>query len=59
MRIGVSPEFGYWFFADRARDAGQVMVDRTVWQIRSGNGWWCVFGKNMVPQREGAWPCGS
>jgi putative transposase len=39
------PEFGYRFLVDEARDAGQVMVDRTAWRICSTNGWWSVFGK--------------
>jgi hypothetical protein len=39
------PEFGYRFLVDEARDAGQVMVDRTAWRICSVNGWWSVFGK--------------
>lgn len=39
------PEFGYRFLADEARDAGEVMADRTGWRIASENGWWSVFGK--------------
>ncbi len=39
------PEFGYRFLVDEARDAGQMMVDRTAWRICSVNGWWSVFGK--------------
>ncbi len=39
------PEFGYRFLLDEARDAGQVMVDRTAWRICSDNGWWSAFGK--------------
>jgi transposase InsO family protein len=38
------PEFGYRFLADEARDAGQVMADRTAWRICSDLGW-SVFGK--------------
>ncbi len=38
-------EFGYRFLADEARNAGQVMADRTAWRICSDNGWWSVFGK--------------
>lgn len=38
-------EFGYRFLVDEARDAGQVMADRTAWRICSANGWWSVFGK--------------
>ena len=33
------PEFGYRFLLDEARDAGQVMADRTAWRICSDNGW--------------------
>lgn len=33
------PEFGYRFLVDEARDAGQVMADRTAWRICSTNGW--------------------
>ena len=39
------PEFGYRLLADEAREAGEVMSDRTAWQITSENGWWSVFGK--------------
>ena len=39
------PEFGYRLLADEAREAGQVMADRTAWRICSDNGWWSVFGK--------------
>jgi transposase InsO family protein len=39
------PEFGYRFLADEARDAGQVMADRTAWRICSDLGWWSAFGK--------------
>lgn len=39
------PEFGYRYLADEARDAGQVMADRTAWRICSDNGWWSSFGK--------------
>jgi putative transposase len=39
------PEFGYRFLLDEARDAGQVMVERTAWRICSDNGWWSAFGK--------------
>jgi hypothetical protein len=39
------PEFGYRFLADEARDAGQVMTQRTAWRICSDNGWWSTFGK--------------
>ena len=39
------PEFGYRFLAEEARDAGQVMAERTAWRICSDNGWWSSFGK--------------
>lgn len=39
------PQFGYRLLADEARDAGQVMCDRTAWKICSNNGWWSTFGK--------------
>ena len=39
------PEFGYRYLLDEARDAGQVMVERTAWRICSDNGWWSAFGK--------------
>ena len=39
------PEFGYRFLADEAREAGQVMAERTAWRICADNGWWSAFGK--------------
>ncbi|MBO1031339.1 DDE-type integrase/transposase/recombinase [Tessaracoccus sp. SD287] len=39
------PEFGHRLLADEARDAGQVMADRTAWRITSANRWWSAFGK--------------
>ena len=39
------PEFGYRFLADEARQAGQVMAERTAWRICADNGWWSAFGK--------------
>jgi transposase InsO family protein len=39
------PEFGYRFLADEAREAGQVMADRTAWKICSQMGWFSAFGK--------------
>ena len=39
------PEFGHRLLADKARDAGESMADRTAWRIASENGWWSVFGK--------------
>ena len=42
---GDDPEFGYRFLADEARDAGEVMAERTAWRICSTNGWFSAFGK--------------
>lgn len=42
------PEFGYRFLVDEARDAGEVMADRTAWKICSDNGWWSAFGKRKA-----------
>ena len=42
------PEFGYRFLVDEARDAGQVMAQRTAWRICSENGWWSTFGKKKA-----------
>ena len=42
------PEFGYRFLVDEARDAGELMADRTAWRICSDNGWWCAFGKKKA-----------
>jgi transposase InsO family protein len=39
------PEFGYRFLADKARQDGHSMADRTAWRICSANGWWSAFGK--------------
>ena len=39
------PEFGYRFLADEAREAGEVMAERTAWRICSSNRWWSAFGK--------------
>ena len=44
------PEFGYRFLVDEARDAGQVMAQRTAWRICSENGWWSTFGKKKARQ---------
>ncbi len=30
---------------DEARDAGEVMAERTAWRICRDNGWWSAFGK--------------
>ncbi|MGC0368839.1 putative transposase [Microbacterium sp. SLBN-111] len=42
------PEFGHRLLADKARDAGQGMADRTAWRIASENGWWSAFGKRKA-----------
>jgi transposase InsO family protein len=42
---GDDPEFGYRFLVDEARDAGEVMAERTAWRICSANGWFSAFGK--------------
>lgn len=47
---GDDPEFGYRFLADEARDAGEVMAERTAWRICSTNGWFSAFGKK--PKRS-------
>ena len=39
------PEFGYRFLLDEARDAGQVIAERTAWKLCSQRGWWSAFGK--------------
>lgn len=39
------PEFGYRFLVDEARDAGEVMAERTAWKLCRDNGWWSAFGK--------------
>ena len=39
------PEFGYRFLVDEAKDAGEVMCERSAWRICRDNGWWSAFGK--------------
>ncbi len=39
------PEFGYRVLLDEARDAGEVMAERTAWRICRDSGWWSAFGK--------------
>ena len=39
------PEFGYRFLVDEAREAGEVMAERTAWRICSDLGWFSAFGK--------------
>ena len=40
------PEFGYRFLVAEAREAGQVMAERTAWRICRDLGWWSAFGKS-------------
>ncbi|WDZ87244.1 DDE-type integrase/transposase/recombinase [Micromonospora cathayae] len=47
------PEFGYRFLVDEARDAGQLVAERTGWPICSGNGWWSAFGKRKCRGKGG------
>ena len=39
------PEFGYRFLVDEAKEAGEVMCERSAWRICRDNRWWSVFGK--------------
>ncbi|GAB3669156.1 hypothetical protein GCM10027596_41020 [Nocardioides korecus] len=39
------PEFGYRFLVDEAREAGELMAERTAWRLCSELGWWSAFGK--------------
>ncbi|PPK89487.1 transposase InsO family protein [Kineococcus xinjiangensis] len=39
------PEFGYRYLVEEAREAGEVMAERTAWRICSTNGWWSAFAK--------------
>ena len=39
------PEFGYRFLVEEARQAGEVMAERTAWRICSQHRLWSVFGK--------------
>jgi transposase InsO family protein len=50
------PEFGYRFLLDEARDAGQVMAERTAWRICSERGWWSAFGKKRGRNGKKAGP---
>jgi len=47
MRMVMTPSSatGHRLLADEAREAGEVMADRTAWRIVSANGWWSAFGK--------------
>ena len=38
-------EFGYGYLVQEARDAVELMAERTAWRIRSSNGWWSAFGR--------------
>ena len=42
------PEFGYRFLVDEAKEAGEVMCERSAWWICRDNGWWSVFGKKRA-----------
>ncbi|TDL44666.1 IS3 family transposase [Kocuria rosea] len=42
------PEFGYRFLIDEAKEAGEVMCERSAWRICRDNGWWSVFGKKRA-----------
>lgn len=50
------PEFGYRFLVDEARDAGQVMAERTAWRLCSQLGWWSAFGKKRGRNGKKAGP---
>ncbi|MFI7585013.1 IS3 family transposase [Kocuria sp. M1N1S27] len=39
------PEFGYRFLVDEAKDAGEVMCERSAWRICRDNRWGSAFGK--------------
>lgn len=39
------PEFGYRYLVAEAAAAGEVMAERTAWQICRDGGWWSAFGK--------------
>ncbi|MUN64850.1 IS3 family transposase [Kocuria sediminis] len=42
------PEFGYRFLVDEAKDAGEVMCERSAWRICRDNRWWSAFGKKRA-----------
>ncbi len=42
------PEFGYRYLHEEAREAGQVMAERTAWRICADNGWWSAFAKRRA-----------
>ena len=42
------PEFGYRFLVDEAKDACEVMCERSAWRICRDNGWWSAFGKSAA-----------
>jgi transposase InsO family protein len=50
------PEFGYRFLLDEAREAGQVMAERTAWKLCSQLGWWSAFGKKRGRNGKKAGP---
>ena len=39
------PEFGYRLLVDEAKEAGEVMCERSAWRICRDNRWWSAFGK--------------
>jgi putative transposase len=47
------PEFGYRFLADEAREAGQVMAERTAWRLVVD------VREEAREERQEAWPAGS
>lgn len=38
-------QFGYRYLVQEARNAVELMAERTAWRIRSSNGWWSAFGR--------------
>ena len=53
------PEFGYRFLVDEAREAGQVMSERTAWRLCSQHGWWSAFGKKRGKNGKKPGPPGA
>ena len=39
------PEFGDRLLVDEAKEAGEVMCERSAWRICRDNRWWSAFGK--------------
>ncbi len=50
------PEFGSRFLADKVRDQGVSMSERTAWKICSQNRWWSAFGKKKARSAKKAGP---